>query len=179
MKRFLFLLGFFSLNLFGDTGYLEVGEITVKTSDRNSLSAKQKALEISAKKAFDKLIDINFPEADRLKGKLSHSQIRNCVYDYSIEQEKFSGKTYIAEFSFRFSEDTVLKTLRSQGILEPEKKVKKLRVAIYREDYLRNPEIFKNVSVHLFSKKKIILNISPEFKDVLKESKIKFAEINS
>lgn len=178
MKGFLFLLAFFLLDAFGVSDYLEVNEVTVKTFAKNSFSAKQKAISLSAEQAFDKLIDINFPEANNLKGKLSADQIQKCIYDYSIEQEKFSGKVYIGEFSIRFEEEKVLNLLHSHGILESERKLIRSKIAVYMEDYLSNPIIFKDVSVFLFSQKRIILNASSEFKKILKEKKVKFAEIN-
>ena len=179
MRHFLFLSLFIVLSGYGETSYPEVSEITVKTSARDSLSAKQKALSIATERAFNKLIDINFPEATRLKGKLSFTQLRDCVYDYSIEQEKFSGTVYIAEFSFRFAEDKLLKLFRFYGISEPETKAKILKMTIYTKDYLDNPKIFKDVSIHSFSREKMTISISSEFKKRLKEKNIKFAEINA
>jgi len=160
MKRSLFLLLFFSFSIFAESPYLEVSGVTTKETDKDSLAAKQKALSKSTNKAFNRLLESYFPEAVSLKDKIRKKEIQKCVYDYSIDQEKFSGKTYIAKFSFRFSKKDVQKILRGHNIAEyKEKKSEKNTVVLRTKDYLSNYIRLRKYKVILFSPKRMLLEI--------------------
>lgn len=165
MKRFLVLLLFclFNFDVSAGVSCLEVNGVTVKVTDRNSLAAKQKALSNSINRAWNRMLDSYFPEAVSLKNQLTEEKIQDCIYDYSVDQEKFSGKTYIAKFSFRFSKESVQKILRNHNIVGyEEKKSDANTVAIYTQDYVNNYEKFKDCKVVLFSPKRMILEIPAE-----------------
>ena len=180
MKRFLVLLLFCSFNVLAKGSYLEVSGVTTKEVDKDSLAAKQKALSNSTNKAFNRLLDSYFPEAVSLKNKVRGSEIQNCVYDYSIDQEKFSGKTYIARFSFRFSKKAVEKILKRHNILNYEKKKSKTStVALYTQDYLDNYTRLQGCKVILFSPKRIVLEIPVSKLKSLMNRNIAFKKVNA
>ena len=114
MIRLLVLFLFFSFSVFAD--YLEVSGVTVKMTAKNSLTAKQRAVTTSYHKAFGKLLTSYFPNAKSVQNKIPEKEIQDCVYDYSIDHEKFSGRVYIAQFSFRFDEDKVARILKDHNI---------------------------------------------------------------
>lgn len=179
MKRFLLLLSIVSSTVFATNDYFEVDGVVAKTSDVNSLIAKQKVLSISAQRAFNKLIDIYFPQAESLKDKVKEGKIQKCIYDYSIDQEKFSGKVYIAKTSYRFSRDKVVKLFRSHNILIGEtKKSKKIKIAFYTDDYLSNVSAFDDCNILVFSPKKIVAEVSEENLDTLRNARITFEKVD-
>ncbi|MCR4623755.1 MAG: hypothetical protein K5780_03820 [Alphaproteobacteria bacterium] len=180
MKRFLFLLLFCSFSVWAKGSYLEVSGVTTKEVDKDSLAAKQKALSSSANKAFNRLLDSYFPEAVSLKNKILGSEIQNCVYDYSIDQEKFSGKTYIARFSFRFSKKAVKNILRNHNISSyEEKKSKTSTIALYTQDYLDNYAQLRGCKVILFSPRRIILEIPVNRLKSLASRNVAFKKVNA
>ena len=180
VKGFLFSLLFCLFSVSAEIPCLEVNGITVKATDRNSLAAKQKALSGSMNRAFNRLLDSYFPEAVSLKNKIREEKIQDCVYDYSIDQEKFSGKTYIAKFSFRFSKEAVQKILRSHNIIgREEKKSETTAVAIYTQDYLGNYERLKEYKVILFSPKRMVLEIPAAALTDLFSLQLAFEKINA
>ncbi len=180
MKRFLVLPLFFSLGVSADASYLEVNGVTTRITDRNSLVAKQRALSNSTNRAFHRLLDSYFPEAVSLKGKIREDKIQDCVYDYSVDQEKFSGKTYIAKFSFRFSKEAVQKILRSHNISSfEEKKSEKSNVVVYTQDYLNHYKQLKEYKVVLFSPKRLILEVPADEMSPLIHSRIAFERFNA
>lgn len=181
MKRFLFLLLFCSFSVLAKGSYLEISGVTTKEVGRDSLAAKQKALSNSTNKAFNRLLDSYFPEAVSLKNKIRGSEIQNCVYDYSIDQEKFSGKTYIARFSFRFSKKAVKKLLRDHNIsnYEEEGKSKTNTIALYTQDYLDNYTQLQVYKVILFSPRRIVLEIPVNKLKSLADRNIAFKKVNA
>ena len=180
MKRFLFLLIFCSFSVLAESPYLEVSGVTTKEKGKDSLTAKQKALSSSTNKAFNRLLDSYFPEAVSLKNRIREKEIQNCVYDYSIDQEKFSGKTYIARFSFRFSKEAVQKVFRSHNIANyEEKKSQKDTVVLYTQDYLSRYELLQGYKVVLFSPRRMILEVPANELKSLTDYNIVFEKINA
>lgn len=179
MRWFLSVLAILSSSVFGEPGYTEIGGVTVRVSSQDAVSAKREALASATVRAFGRLMDRDFPEAAQLKGKLPGDQIQSCVYDYSVEREKFSGRVYIGEFTFRFSRDDVFRLLRSYGVSGQEEGSKERKVAVYTKDYLKNSDFFKEVPIDLFSKGKVVLRVSSEFKKRLEDKQIKFAEVDA
>lgn len=180
IKRFLVLLLFCSFCVLAEDSYLEVNGVTTRATGSNSLVAKQKALSNSTNRAFNQMLDSYFPEAVSLKNRIRERKIQNCVYDYSVDQEKFSGKTYIAKFSFRFSKEAVQKILREYKIAgHEEKKSKKTTVAIYTRDYLNNYGRLRDCKVVLFSPKRMILEIPANELSSLTDYNIAFEKTNA
>lgn len=179
MKRFLFLLLFCSFSVWARDSYLEVSGVTTKEVGKDSLAAKQKALSNSTNKAFNRLLDSYFPEAVSLKNKIQERKIQDCIYDYSIDQEKFSGKTYIARFSFRFSKKAVQKILRNHNISNyEEKKPKTNTFVLYTQDYLDNYVQLQGCKVILFSPKRIVLEIPASKLKSLASRNVTFKKVN-
>lgn len=179
VKGFLVSLLFCLFGVSAEVPCLEVNGVTAKATDRNSLAAKQKALSGSTNRAFNRLLDSYFPEAVSLKNKIQEEKIQDCIYDYSIDQEKFSGKTYIAKFSFRFSKEAVQRILRNHNIIgHEEKKSETDIVAIYTQDYLNNYERLKEYKVVLFSPRRMVLEVPATALTDLFDLQLAFEKIN-
>ncbi len=148
-----------------DSSFWEVENVEVKQEGQNSFVAKQKALSKSARSAFSQL----FKENDDLKsfssyaGRFSNRQIQDCVYDYSIENEKSSDSFYIAEFSYRFSKDKIAERLKRLGanIQTEGDNSGFTKVAIYKRDYLNKFKRFSRLhpNVLSFTEDKVVLEI--------------------
>lgn len=180
MIRFFVFLIFISFNVFADDSYLEVSGVTVKMTAKDSLTAKQRAVSTSYHKAFGKLIASYFPDAKSVQNKVSEKAIQDCVYDYSIDQEKFSGKVYIAQFSFRFDRDKVLRVLRGYNIESTEyRKSSSVDIAVYTQDYLDFYSQLRQYRVILFSPKRIILKVPSDEVRALVNSRIVFEKVNA
>ena len=180
MKKILVSLLFFSFCIFAEDSYLEINGVTSKASSANSLAAKQTVFSNALSRAFGRMLSTYFPKVRSFEGEFQEKNIQDCLYDYSVDQEKFSGKTYIARFSFRFSKKAVQKLLRKHNLLDREAKISESEtVAIYTQDYLKGYDQLKEYKVVIFSPKRIVLEIpETDLKDFL-NSKITFAKINA
>lgn len=178
--RFLVLLVFVSFSVFADDSYLEVSGVTVKMTAKDSLTAKQKAVSTSYYKAFGKMLASYFPDAKMIQSKVSEEKIQNCVYDYSIDQEKFSGRVYIAKFSFRFDRDKVVNVLREYNIESAEyQKSKDVNICVYTQDYLESYGQLRQYQVVLFSGRRMVLKVPLEEIKYLNNSKIVFEKVDA
>ncbi|MDR1561288.1 MAG: hypothetical protein LBS23_02955 [Holosporaceae bacterium] len=163
-----------------DSLYYEIKKIEIKQKDRNSLAAKQKVLLMAVRSAFKKLIAEKLNKDAEIAEKMSHQQIQDCIYDYSIENEKYSDSFYIAELTYRFSKKKVAKLLEYYGIdvdLEDADDQKRVKLAIYTGDFLKHATKLNNldVSVELFSEKRAIFNIDESKIKDFRELGIKYA----
>lgn len=161
VKNFLVSLLFFPFCVFAEDSCFEVNGVTSKAISVNSLAAKQSVFSNALKRAFGRMLERYFPEVSSLQDKVEERTIQDCVYDYSIDQEKFSGKTYIARFSFRFSKKAVENLLLSRNMLAREKKESEANVvAVYTQDYLQKYSQLQKYKVIVFSPKRVLLEIS-------------------
>ena len=179
MKGLLVSLLFSSFCVFAEDSYLEVNGVTSKATGVNSLAAKQSVFSNALNRAFGRMLENYFPEVSALQEKIEEKVIQDCVYDYSIDQEKFSGRTYIARFSFRFSKKAVKKLLLSRNMLAQERRESEAKiVAIYAQDYLQKYDQLKNYKVIMFSPKKVILEISESESKNFLNAGVVFAKSN-
>ncbi|MDR1334095.1 MAG: hypothetical protein LBJ71_02660 [Holosporaceae bacterium] len=165
MKHFLFLLLAVGFSVDASSKYFEVDDIEIKQSGKNSLIAKQIALSSAMLSAFKKAL------AEELRDKsivasISLRQIRDCVYDYSIDQEKVSDSVYIGKFSYRFSKKKVASLLRSYGVnikIEDEEE-KKVKLAVYRNDFLRHASKLRELGARVkqFSDERVVFCINKD-----------------
>ncbi len=161
-----------------DSSFWEVGNVEIKQEGQNSFIAKQQALSKSARSAFLQL----FKENDELKpfaicaNRFSERQIQDCVYDYSIENEKSSDSFYIAEFSYRFSKSKINERLRKFGAnVKTEKTSAVTKIAIYKKDYLKRLKLLSKIGAKVvsFSSEKVVLEIH----DINRFKKLKFTYV--
>lgn len=143
---------------------LATDSIQIKQIGRNSLIAKEKALTIAARKAFSSLLsehkadliyekEINgraLDGADHQKPEniqnsdtsiLSDQEISNCIYDYSIENEKYSKSVYICEVRYRFDVGRVIFFLTKHGIECRSNEMDRdlgIKVAVFTRDFIKN-----------------------------------------
>jgi hypothetical protein len=163
MKHFLFLLLAAGFSVDASSRYFEVDDIEIKQIGKNSLIAKQRALSEAMLSAFKKAL------AEELRDKsvavsIPPNKIRDCVYDYSIDQEKVSDSVYIGKFSYRFSKKKVASLLRSHGIninIDDEEG-KKVELAVYLDDFLQYAPKLRDMgaSVYRFSDKRVVFCIN-------------------
>ncbi|MDR2681675.1 MAG: hypothetical protein LBB29_01345 [Holosporaceae bacterium] len=144
-----------------------IENIEVKKSDRNSLIAKQRALSAALRIAFSRLLSerLKVSGGASVASSFSERQINDCVYDYSIDQEKYSESFYIGEFSYRFCKLRVAELFRERGIkcdsFDIPKKVSVIKLVTYISDFVTNINRLKKFgcSVERFSGEKIIFTI--------------------
>ncbi|MCR5225295.1 MAG: hypothetical protein K6C34_04395 [Alphaproteobacteria bacterium] len=164
MKYCLFLSIFLISAVMADSSFWEVENVEIKQEGQNSVVAKQRALSKSASSAFLKLFTSE--ELKKFAGyanKFSDKQIQDCVYDYSIEEEKSSDSFYIGEFSYRFSKNRVVALLKKFGAnISAQKSSKVVKIAIYKKDYLDHSNLISKSGskVLSFSSEKVILEIN-------------------
>lgn len=136
--------------IFADSGYFVVENIEVKQKDRNSLLAKQRALSVASRMAFAKVISQELNLDESVMDSISDNKIANCIYDYSIENEKHSDSFYIAELSYRFDKSLVGALLKKSGIkcdIENEKQDKQnIELVVRIEDYILKSNDLRRIS---------------------------------
>lgn len=119
--------------------YYEVSDIEVKQVDDDGNKAKQKALGVSIKKAFDTLLSNEFPQIRVTSADFTVNHIQNSVYDYAIDFEKVSDTVYIGRFTYRFFRDKVIELLRSAGYqVQVNVANSRVKVAFHRCDYIEH-----------------------------------------
>ncbi|MDR2781735.1 MAG: hypothetical protein LBB21_04775 [Holosporaceae bacterium] len=181
MKRFLLLLLLTSFSVDASSKYLEIGDVEVKQAGSNSLVAKQEALSRAMLSAFRTLVETYTKERSSNVESISKHQVQNCVYDYSIDQEKFSDSVYIGKFSYRFYKRKVASLLQSYGIkidfdYEEEKVA---RLAVYLDDFLRYSQEMRNLQVNVekFSDEKVIFRINKDRINDFRKLRIRYAQL--
>ncbi|MDR2646245.1 MAG: hypothetical protein LBC04_03685 [Holosporaceae bacterium] len=177
MKPLFFLLFTVNLCVFADSRYLESRNVKVKQEGRNSLEAKQAALRRANRLAFSKALNMELKTIESV----SDGEIQDCIYDYSIEREKFSASVYIGEFFYRFYKSRISSLLKSHGIhmdfQNEENNIVKL--AVYWKDFIRRSnELNKlKVIVEKFSDKKVVFNINRKYIGDFRKLRMKYAQI--
>jgi hypothetical protein len=178
MKRLLFLLFALSFYVFADSEYFEIKDVEVKQESKNSLVAKEEALRKAARLAFKEIIE---SEAKPLSVEsVSDHKIQDCVYDYSIEQEKFSESFYIGRISYRFSKHRVASLLKSFGLdadFGKNENEKFVRLAIHPKAFLYCANELKKlkVVVERFSNERVVFRIDKELIGDFRKLGVKYA----
>lgn len=152
---------------------LATDSIEIKQSGKNSLIAKERALAIAARRAFSSLLrdhgedfveSSGEPQAAELKDStFSDREISNCVYDYSIENEKHSESIYICAVRYRFDSKRIVSLFQKHDIKcrSDESNDSNIKVAIYSRDFIRNSaKIYtKNCVIQKYSSEYVVLFI--------------------
>lgn len=171
---------------------LATNSVKIKRSGRNSLIAKEKALSVAARRAFSSLLhdhvadfvdlgdELETTSAPMLKDSIfSDREISNCVYDYSIENEKHSEFIYICEVRYRFDSKRVVSLLRKHGLKcrldEPNNS--SIRVAVYTRDFILNSSNIytKSCVVQKYSSDYVILLIRNCTKEEFEKLGLRYA----
>ncbi len=183
---------FFSLVI--NVGYLSANEdkilaadsIQVKQQSQNSLIAKEKALAIALKKSFMELLKDRVGVSNKDNASVSsiipEKEINDCVYDYSIENEKHSASTYICEVSYRFDERKILQLLDKYGIahelkIQDETKSSFFRVSVYTTDYIKVLSNIDYCVIEKFSPQIVILRIKNCTPEEFRKFGIRYAQL--
>jgi hypothetical protein len=163
--------------------YFSVGGIEVKQKDRDTQSAKQKALKVAFRSALAKVISATLGLDSSVTEGISDQQISACMYDFSIDSEKYSDCFYIAELSCRFNKNDVYDLLQNRGIglavAVDEKNSEKMQIALYLQDFIDNVARLDNIctAVKCFSGEIIILEMAKDSLDVVKKMGIRYADV--
>lgn len=159
---------------------LATDSIEIKQQSKNSLLAKEQALSIAMRRAFSDLLKNRLEISDNLPT-FSEKEISDCVYDCSIEHEKYSESTYICEVIYRFDENKLSSLLKKHGIsYKAEKeKVSSLRIAIYTDNFIKNSDRLNklNCAVEKFSSEHVILIIKNQDIEEFKKLGIRYVQI--
>lgn len=161
---------------------LAADSVQVKQKSQNSLVAKEKALAIALKKAFVELVKDRIGVSDGMSvSTIPGKEINDCVYDYSIENEKHSASTYICEVLYRFDERKVVQLLDKYGIaheikISAEEKSSSLRISVYTDDYIK---VLSNLDcvVEKFSPQIVVLKIKNYALEEFKKLGIRYAQL--
>ncbi|MDR1236590.1 MAG: hypothetical protein LBJ96_06330 [Holosporaceae bacterium] len=181
MKFFPFLLFALSFCVEASSKYFEIRDIEVKQSGKNSLIAKQKALSQAMLSAFRKVVKNNCGKEISVADSISAQAIKNCIYDYSIDQEKSSDSVYIGKFSYRFLKKKVAALLLKHGIKidfeDEERNVVKL--AVYLEDFLQHTKELYNLKIDVenFSDERVVFCINKNSLKDFRRLRIKYAQL--
>jgi hypothetical protein len=183
LKQFLFFLVLaVGRCLAGEGAFFEIHEIKVKQDDENSFSAKQKALSRAARSAFRKLVKEKLDADPQIVEKVSNAQIQECIYDYSIENEKHSDSFYIAELSYRFSPKKVSLLLKNYGVIlnvPDQGKPEEMTIVLRTKDFLQNAVKLRELIalVKSFSNEKIVFSIDKRNVEAFRALNIRYAQL--
>ena len=163
---------------------LDSVSVEIEQKGDNPTVAKDKALKIAARFAFEDALATQL-DCQIKTGSITDNQISNCIYEYDIEDEKYSASIYIAKITYRFNYRMVAELLRNRGIsfaekvvAQPEKaqkkNVRKQKILMRTDDFI-NAVSKSNFDyrVEKISKKRIILNADSEKLDSMKAPYLK------
>lgn len=85
---------------------LVIDNVKVSVTDKSAGEAKEVALEQAHDLAFEKLLELHFPDKQGLKA--THEDVLNMVSGFSIEREDSKAKTYTALLAFQFDLSKVM-----------------------------------------------------------------------
>jgi hypothetical protein len=166
----------------GSSFFFEIHEIRVKQSDKNSFSAKQNALLKAAKLAFLKLAKKKLNLDAQIVEKVPNNKIQECIYDYSIENEKYSDSFYIAELSYRFSREKISLLLKDYGVIleVPENSTpEEITIVLRTSDFLQSEIKLRELEplVKSFSSDRVIFNMDRKNMDAFRALRIRYAQL--
>ena len=178
MKRIvslLFIFIIFALKVQADVvDLLDSVSVEIEQKGDNPSVAKDKAIEIAARFAFKDALMMQLDCHAKIDS-ITNDQISNCLYEYVIENEKYSASVYIAKITYQFNYRLVAQLLRNQGISfsekivenseKPQKKnVNKQRILMRTEDFINaiSKKTDFDYRIEKIAKKRIILNINSE-----------------
>lgn len=149
---------------------LSAESIEIKRKSENSLKAKESALSAALQKAFFRILVNRFGISDAKDNaqinSISQKEMSNCVYDYSIENEKRSESIYICEIIYRFDEDKVINLLQKHGVISILDRKNKsefgdINVAFYTDDFIRSNDRFAEMQyvIKRFSSEYVVVTI--------------------
>ena len=104
---FLFLISFVVLFDIQAEELLEPVCIEIEQKGENASVAKKEALEIALKFALKDAIADQLNCSEKLVDGISKKQIASCLYEYVVENEKYSDSIYIAKISYKFKRKNV------------------------------------------------------------------------
>jgi hypothetical protein len=131
--------------------------VEVKQLGGNSFVAKKAAMALAARRAFQTLLS----EKLQLKNVplVSDQQISECLYEHSIQQEKYSDRFYMAEISHKFDKKCVAGLLNRLGVKYklPSVETHDTTIAMHPDDFLRCWNGRLRYVVKLFAPKVVVL----------------------
>jgi predicted XRE-type DNA-binding protein len=164
-----------------NSDYFEISDIEVKQKGNNSLIAKQNALHQAMNLAFQKMIKMELKENFSSINSISNQQIQDCLYDYSIDQEKFSDFFYIGKFSYRFSKSKVISLLKRCGInIDLKDEIKTVNLSVYLRDFILHEKKLREMKIIVkkFSHDRIVFSLNREYINHFRKLRIKYAPLN-
>ena len=189
MKRIVSLLFFLIISALdarnGEVDLLDSVCVEIEQKGDNPSVAKDKAIKIAARFAFEDALDTQL-NCHAKTTSITDNQISNCLYEYVIEDEKYSASIYIAKITYRFNYRLVAGLLRTRGINFSEKIVKKSetpqkknvptqKILMRTDDFMNSISKKSNLEYRIekIAKKRMILNADPEKLDAMKAPYLK------
>ncbi|MDR1551700.1 MAG: hypothetical protein LBS14_03420 [Holosporaceae bacterium] len=164
--KWLALFVLFSICLYVEAESFVVEVVEVKECGKNSLEAKQTALSRAYVLAFRQAM-AGWVGLTAARTGISWRQAKNCLYDYSIDQEKSSDSCYIARVTCRFHRKKMAVELDRLGISdvlrdEAEEDRSCMKMAVYLNDFLKMERELKklNILVVSFTNWRVIFSIT-------------------
>ena len=159
--------------------------VEIEQKGDNPSVAKDKAIKIASRFAFEDALASQLDCNAKITS-ITDNQISNCLYEYVIEDEKYSASIYIAKITYRFNYHLVAGLLRNHGINfsekvvekseKPQKKnVQKQKILMKTDDFMSSVSIKSNLEYRIekIAKKRIILNADTEKLDDIKAPYLK------
>lgn len=146
---FLFLISFVVLFDIQAEELLEPVCIEIEQKGENASVAKKEALEIALKFALKDAIADQLNCSEKLVDGISKKQIASCLYEYVVENEKYSDSVYIAKISYKFKKKNIIAILKDLDIevkekITKEKEADQVRKIKKRHKLLISTSDFKN-----------------------------------
>jgi hypothetical protein len=99
-----------------DKDLFEVLDIKVDETDETAAAAREKALQIGERLAWDALVQRFVDPQQRRLPQFSQQQIGDAVKDFWVSKEKTSPVRYIATLNYNFNPERVERLLTSRGV---------------------------------------------------------------
>jgi hypothetical protein len=97
--------------------FYTVGGVTVDVTADSAAAARDAAIVLGQRIAFDKLMSqLADPQAAAALPRLSDAEISDLVSDFEVESERASAVRYIGKLSFRFKGDPTRALLEQRGV---------------------------------------------------------------
>lgn len=164
IKKSIWALVLWSSSLFA--GRYFIGDnVEVRVQAKNSFIAQQQAQSQALVKAFSKMLSSEFSGYFIDSRRFTTSEILSCVYDYSIDREKYSGKVFIGRFSFRFSQNKVESLLQKHGFeIKSSRDIIRVRLVALRNEFIKNRELMtKNeATIIKFNTDKVVFELGEQ-----------------
>lgn len=155
-----------------------VSGIEVRVHASNAVDGKEKAQSESIKLAFAQLISDHYNDFGVDVSQVLERDIWECVYDFSIEKEKYSSAIYIGRFVYRF-DDNKVKNLIGK-VIGKQLDTKNSNLVCFvadLSDFVNYLSRLKEIKIDKFQHDRVMFYISADKVEKLKSLNIKCTKL--